>query len=61
MKINICATPVSLSVFVVANVCDNVTLHHLQKSLNYRIREEGNCSRVGILLRGGFFFLGGVG
>ena len=44
MKINICATPVSLAAFVVANVCDNVRLHHLQECLYYRIQEEGNCS-----------------
>ena len=30
MRINICATPVSLAAVVVANVCDNVRLHHLQ-------------------------------
>ena len=62
MKIDICATPVSLAAFVIANVCDNVWLHHLQECLYYRIQEEGNCSR-GILLRDGFFFFfwgGGV-
>ena len=47
MKINIWATPVSLPAFVVANVCDNVTvrLHHQQECLYYCIQEEGNCSR----------------
>ena len=60
MKINICATPVSLAAFVAPNVCDNVRLHHLQECLYYRIQEEGNCSRRGcILLRDGFFFGGG--
>ena len=45
MEINICATPVSPAAFVVAYVCDNVRLHHLQECLYYRIQEEGNCSR----------------
>ena len=61
MKINICATSVSLAVFVVANVCDNFRLHHLQKCSYYRIQEEGNCSRGCILLRDGFFFFFGGG
>ena len=61
MKINICATPVSLAAFVVANVCDNVRLHHLQECLYYRIQEEGNCSRGCILLRDGFIFILGGG
>ena len=61
MKINICATPVSLAAFVVANVCDNVRLHHLQECLYYRVREESNCSRGCILLRDGFIFFGGRG
>ena len=62
MKINICATPVSLAAFVVANFCDNVRLHHLQECFYYRIQEEGNCSRGCILLSDGFiFFLGGSG
>ena len=61
MKINICATPVSLAAFVVANVCDNVRLHYLQECLYYRIRGKGNCSRWCILLRDGFFFCGGDG
>ena len=61
MKINICATPVSLAAFVVANVCDNVRLHQLQECLYYRVREEGNCSRGCILLRDGSIFLGGGG
>ena len=61
MKINICATPVSLAAFVVANVCDNVRLHHLKECLYYRIQEEGNCNRGCILLRDGFFLGGGVG
>ena len=59
MKFNICATPVSLAAFVVANVCDNDRLHHLQECLYYRIQEEGNCSRGCILLRDVFFFGGG--
>ena len=59
MKINICATTVSLAAFVVANVCDNVRLHHLQKCLYYRIQEEGNCSRGYIFLRDRFFLRGG--
>ena len=58
MKINICSTPVSLAAFVVANVCDNVRLHHLQECLYYRVREEGNCSRGCILLRDGSMFWG---
>ena len=58
MKINICATPVSLVAFVVANICDKVRLHHLQECLYYRIQEEGNCSRGCILLRDGFFLEG---
>ena len=61
MKYNICATPMSLAAFVVANVCDNVRLHHLQECLYYRIREEGNCSRGCILLRNGFIFFWGEG
>ena len=61
MKINICATPVSLAAFVVANVCDNVRLHHLQKYLYFRIQEEGNCSRGYIFLRDEFFFVFGGG
>ena len=60
MRINICATPVSLAAVVVANVCDNVRLHHLQECLYYRIQGEGNCSRRWILMRDEFtFFLGG--
>ena len=51
----------SLAAFVVANVCENVRLHHLHECLYYRIQEEGNCSRRCILLRNGFFFGGGVG
>ena len=58
MKSNICATPVSLAAFVVANVCDNVRLQHLQDCLYYRIQEEGNnCSRVYIDVRW-IYFLG---
>ena len=45
MKINICATPVSLVAFVVANVCDNVRLQQLQDCCYYGIQEKGNCSR----------------
>ena len=59
MKINICATPVSLAAFVVANVCDNVRLHHLQERLYYRIQEEGNCSRGIYFCEIDFFFGGG--
>ena len=51
----------SLAAFVVANVCDNVRLHHLQECLCYRIQEEGNCGRGCILLRDVFFFGGGWG
>ena len=61
MKIDICATHVSLAAFVVANVCDNVRLHHLQECLYSRIKEEGNCSRGCILLRDGFIFFEGGG
>ena len=59
MKINICAKTVSLAVFVVANVCDNVRQHCMQECLYYRIQEEGNCSSGCIFLRDGFFFWGG--
>ena len=47
MKINICATPVSLAAFMVANVCDNLRLQHVQDCLYNRIQEEGtsNCSQ----------------
>ena len=58
MKMNICATPVLLPAFVVAIVCDNVRLHHLQDCLYYRIQEEGNSSRGCILLCDGFIFGG---
>ena len=58
MKINICATPVSLAAFVVAKVCDNVRLQHLHDCLYYCIQEEGNCSRGCILMRDGFIFGG---
>ena len=58
MKIDICTTLVPLAAFVVANVCDNVRLHHLQECLYYRIQEDGNCSCGCILLRGEFI-LGG--
>ena len=58
MIVNICATPVSLAAFVVANVCENVTLHHLQDCLYYRIQEEVNYCRGCILMRNGFIFGG---
>ena len=58
MKINICATPVSLVAFVVANVCDNVRLQQLQDCCYYGIQEEGNCSRGCILMSEGFIFRG---
>ena len=61
MKINICATPVSLAAFVVANVCDIVRLHHLQECLYYRIQEEGNCSRGVYCCAMDFFFVRGGG
>ena len=51
----------SLAAFMVANVCDNVRLHHLQEFLCYRIQEEGNCGRGCILLRDVFFLGGGGG
>ena len=54
MKINICAMPVSLAAFVVANGCDNVRLQQLQDCLYYGIQEEGNCSRGCILMGEGF-------
>ena len=57
----ICVTPVLLAAFVVANVCDNVRLQHLQDHLYYRIQEKGNCSRRCILMRDGFIFGGGIG
>ena len=38
MKIYICATPVSLAAFVVANVCDNVRLKQLQVCCCYDIQ-----------------------
>ena len=62
MKIDICATPVSLAAFVVA-VFDNVRRHHLQECLYYRIQEEGNYSRGCIIVARWIFFLGwgGVG
>ena len=60
MNIYICATPLSLADFVVANVCDNVRLHHLQDCLYYHIHEEGNCSRGCILMRDGFIFEDGI-
>ena len=43
---------------MVANVCDNVRLHHLQDCLHYRIQEERNCRRGCILMCGGFIFGG---
>ena len=64
MKINICATPVSLAAFVVAHFCDTFRLHHLQEYLYYRIQEEGNCS-AGVYCCAmdfvGFFWGGGGG
>ena len=61
MNIYICATPVSLAAFVVANVCDTVRLQHLQDCLYYHIQEKGNRSRGCILMRDGFIFGGGIG
>ena len=65
MKINICATPVSLAAFVVANICDNVRLHHLQECLYYRMQEEGNWLLIAVAgvycCALDFFFGGGVG
>ena len=60
MKVNICASLVSLQAFVVANVRDNVRLQYLQDCCYYGIQEKGNCSRGCILMREGFIF-GGVG
>ena len=53
MNIYICATPLSLAAFVVANVCDNVRLQHLQDCLYYRIQEKGNRSRDGLIFESG--------
>ena len=61
MSIFICATPVSLAAFVVANVCDNVRLQHLQDCLHYRIQKKGIRTRGCILMRNGFIFGGGIG
>ena len=47
MKVNICASLVSLQAFVVANVHDNVRLQYLQDCCYYGIQEKGNCS-VGV-------------
>ena len=44
MQINICATPVSLAAFVIANVCDNVRRQQLHECLYYGIQEKGNCT-----------------
>ena len=60
MKINIFATPVSLAAFMVANVCDNVRLHHLQECLYYCIQEEGNAA-VGVYCCAMDLFSGGGG
>ena len=56
MKVNICATLVSLQAFVVANVRDNVRLQYLQDCCYYGIQEKGNCSRGCILMHEGFIF-----
>ena len=62
MKVNICASLVSLQAFVVANVRDNVRLQYLQDCCYYGIQEKGKCSRGCILMREGFiFFWGGWG
>ena len=58
MKVNICASLVSLPAFVVANVRDNVRLLYLQDCCYYGIQEKGNCSRGCILMREGFIFGG---
>ena len=57
MKVNICATPVSVAAFVVANVRDNVRLQQLQDYCYYDIQKEGNCSR-GCNDGRGIYFLG---
>ena len=59
MKVNICASLVSLPAFVVANVCDR--LQYLQDCCYYGIQEKGNCSRGCILMRERFMCGGGVG
>ena len=41
MKVNICASLVSLPAFVVANVRDNVRLQYLQDCCYYGIQGEG--------------------
>ena len=63
MKVNICASLVSLPAFVVANVRDNVRLQYLHDCCYYGIQEKGNCSRGCILMREGviIFFWGGGG
>ena len=58
MKVNICASLVSLQAFVVANVRDNVRLQYLQDCCYYGIQEKGNCSRGCIWMREGFIFWG---
>ena len=57
MKVNICASLVSIPAFMVANVRDNVRLQYLQDCY-YGIQEKGNCSRGCILMREGFIFRG---
>ena len=58
MKVNICASLVSLPAFVVANVRDNVRLQYLQDYCYYGIQENGIYSRGCILMREGFIFGG---
>ena len=60
VNIYICATPVSLAAFVVANICDNVRLQHLQDCLYHRIQEEGNRGRGCTLMRDLFILGGGI-
>ena len=62
MKVNICASLVSLPAFVVANLRDNVKLQYLQDCCYYGIQKKDNCSRGYIVIREGFFFGGwGIG
>ena len=47
MKVNICASLVSLPAFLVANVRDNVRLQYLQDCCYYGIQEKG-IAAVGV-------------
>ena len=55
MKMNICATPVLLAVFVLANVCDNVRLQQLQDCCKIVYRRRVNAARVYLVCEGFFF------